>query len=39
MVYKTIDLTDGREAVLVWARKKDLPEILEVLNDVTREGK
>ena len=39
MVYKTVDLADGREAVLDWARKKDLPEILEVVNDVIREGK
>jgi L-amino acid N-acyltransferase YncA len=39
MVYKTVDLADGREAILDWARKKDLPEILEVVNDVIREGK
>jgi L-amino acid N-acyltransferase YncA len=39
MVYKTVDLADGHEAVLDWARKKDLPEILEVVNDVIREGK
>jgi RimJ/RimL family protein N-acetyltransferase len=39
MVYKTVFLVDGREAVLDWARKKDLPEILEVVNDdVIREG-
>jgi len=38
MVYKTVDLVDGREAVLDWARKKDLPEILEAVNDVIREG-
>jgi len=39
MVYKTVSLADGREAVLDWARRKDLPEILEVVNDVIREGK
>jgi len=39
MVYKTVHLADGREAVLDWARKKDLPEILVVVNDVIREGK
>lgn len=38
MVYKIVNLVDGREAVLDWARKKDLPEILEVVNDVIREG-
>jgi len=38
MVYKIVNLVDGREAVLDWARKKDLPEILEVANDVIREG-
>jgi hypothetical protein len=39
MVYKIVHLSDGREAVLDWARKKDLPEILDVVNDVIREGK
>jgi L-amino acid N-acyltransferase YncA len=39
MVYKTVDLADGREAVLDCARKKDLPEILEVVNAVIRERK
>ena len=38
MVYKIVNLVDGREAVLDWARKKDLPEILEVVNDIIREG-
>jgi RimJ/RimL family protein N-acetyltransferase len=39
MVYKTVRLTDGRTATLDWLREDDLPEVLEALNSVIREGK
>jgi len=39
MVYKTVELKDGRVATLDWLRESDLPELVEVLNSVIREGK
>jgi len=39
MVYKTIKLRDGRTATLDWLKKEDLPELVEALNSVIREGK
>lgn len=39
MVYKTVRLKDGRTATLEWLREKDLPEVVEALNSVIREGK
>jgi len=39
MVYKAVELTDGRKAALDWLRKDDIPEVMKVLNDVIREGK
>ena len=39
MVYKTVNLIDGREVVLDWLRKRDIPEIVELLNNVIGEGK
>lgn len=39
MVYKTVRLTDGRTATLDWLREDDLPEVVEALNSVIREGK
>jgi len=39
MVYKTARLTDGRTATLDWLRENDLPEVVEALNSVIREGK
>lgn len=39
MVYKTVELTDCRKATLDWLRKDDMPEVMEVLNDVIKEGR
>jgi RimJ/RimL family protein N-acetyltransferase len=39
MVYKTVELTDGRKATLDWLKKADALEIVEVLNDVIKEGR
>ena len=39
MVYKTVRLRDGRVARLDWLREEDLPEVVEALNNVIREGK
>jgi len=39
MVYKTVRLTDGRTATLDWLREDELPEVVEALNSVIREGK
>jgi L-amino acid N-acyltransferase YncA len=39
MVYKTVRLRDGRAARLDWLRENDLPEVVEALNSVIREGK
>lgn len=39
MVYETAKLKDGRTATLDWLKKEDLPEIVEALNSVIREGK
>jgi RimJ/RimL family protein N-acetyltransferase len=39
MVYKTVELTDGRKATLDWLKKEDALEIVEVLNDVIKEGR
>ena len=39
MVYKMAKLKDGRTATLDWLKKEDLPEVVEALNSVIREGK
>jgi len=39
MVYKIVKLADGRKATLDWLRKDDMPEVMEVLNDVIKEGR
>jgi RimJ/RimL family protein N-acetyltransferase len=39
MVYKTLELMDKREARLNWLTEEDLPEVVEALNSVIREGK
>jgi len=39
MVYKSVMLKDGREATLDWLGEEDLPEVVEALNSVIREGK
>ena len=39
MVYKTVELTDGRKATLAWLTKKDALGILEVLSDVIKEDR
>ena len=39
MVYKTVELTDGRKATLDWLKNKDIPEVVEVLNDVIKESR
>jgi len=39
MVYKTVELTDGRKATLDWLKKEDIPEVVEVLNDVIKENR
>jgi RimJ/RimL family protein N-acetyltransferase len=38
MVYKKVILNDGRTAALEWLRETDLPELVEALNSVIREG-
>lgn len=38
MVYKTVEIADDRKATLDWLEKEDIPEIVEVLNDVIKEG-
>ena len=38
MVYGTLKLKDGRMAQLAWLREDDLPEVVEALNSVIREG-
>lgn len=39
MAYKTVELDDHRKADLNWLKKEDLPEVVETLNSVIREGK
>ena len=39
MVYKIVKLKDGRTATLDWIEEGDLPELVEALNSVIREGK
>jgi RimJ/RimL family protein N-acetyltransferase len=39
MVYKSVRLADGRTAKIDWLKQDDLPEVVEVLNSVIREGK
>jgi len=39
MVYKAVELTDGRKATFDWLTKKDALEIVEVLNDVIKEDR
>jgi len=39
MVCKTVKLKDGRTVALDWLKESDLPELVEVLNSVIREGK
>lgn len=38
MVYETVELTDCRKATLDWLRKDDILEVVQVLNDVIKEG-
>jgi RimJ/RimL family protein N-acetyltransferase len=39
MVYRMLRLKDGRTAKLDWLKKGDLPDVVEALNSVIREGK
>lgn len=39
MVIRTVEVAGCREATLNWLRKEDIPEVMEVLNDVIKEGK
>ena len=39
MVYKTVRLADGRTATLDWLKEDELPDVVEALNSVIREGK
>jgi len=39
MVYKTVKLKDGRTATLDWLKEDDLPDVVDALNSVIREGK
>ena len=39
MVYKTVELTDGRKATFDWLKREDIPEVVEVLNDVIKESR
>jgi len=39
MVYKTVELTDSRKATFDWLKKKDIPEVVKVLNDVIKEDR
>jgi L-amino acid N-acyltransferase YncA len=39
MAYNTVRLSDGRTATLDWLKENDLPDIVEALNSVIREGK
>lgn len=38
MVYKAVKLKDGRTATLDWLTEEELPEVVDVLNSVIREG-
>lgn len=39
VVYKTVELTDGRKATLDWLKKEDIPEVVETLNEVIKESR
>jgi RimJ/RimL family protein N-acetyltransferase len=39
MVYKTVVLNNGQEAMLDWLKKEDISEVVEVLNEVIKEGR
>ncbi len=39
MFYRKVKLKDGRTATLDWIEESDLPELVEALNSVIREGK
>ncbi len=39
MVYRRAELKDGRMATFDWLRIEDLPEVVDALNSVIREGK
>ncbi len=39
MVYKTIDLADGRKVALDWLKKADISEVVDVLNEVIEEDR
>jgi len=39
MVHKIVKLKDGRTATLDWLKEEDLPELVDALNSVIREGK
>jgi len=39
LVCRTVELADGRKATLEWLKEEDIPEVMEVLNDVIKEGR
>ncbi len=39
MVYKAVDLADGRKVALDWLKKADIPEVVDVLNEVIKEDR
>lgn len=39
MVFKTVKLEDGLTATFDWLKEEDLPEVVEALNSVIREGR
>ncbi len=39
MVYKTVKLKDGQTAEFDWLKEEDLPEVVDALNSVIREGR
>jgi len=39
MAYKIVKLIDGRTVTLDWIRKEDLPDVVEALNSVIKEGR
>jgi len=39
MVYKTVKLSDGHNATLDWFKQDEIPEVVDALNSVIKEGK
>ena len=39
VVHKIVELADGRKATLDWLEKEDIPEVVELLNNVIKEGR